>query len=123
MLPLGASTYLITRRAAVTYVNGLPVRTAPTTFNVVASVQPLNGQDLIRAPEGLRRSDARKAYLYITDEVRTVLAAGVEADLMTVNGVVYEIYHIDPHNVFSPLPHQRAYLQAAQGTDGAQVGS
>lgn len=123
MLPLGGTTYVITRRGPVTYVNGLPVRPAPTTFNVVASVQPLNGQDLIRAPEGLRRSDARKAYLYITDQVRTVLANGNEADLMTVNGVVYEIYHVDPYNIFSPLPHQRAYLQAAQGTDGAEVGA
>ena len=123
MLPLGGSTYVITRRGPVTYVNGLPVRPAPTTFSVVASVQPLNGQDLIRAPEGLRRSDARKAYLYITDQVRTVLANGNEADLMTVDGVVYEIYHVDPYNAFSPLPHQRAYLQAAQGTDGAEVGA
>lgn len=123
MLPLGGTTYVITRRGPVTYVNGLPVRPAPTTFSVVASVQPLNGQDLIRAPEGLRRSDARKAYLYITDQVRTVLANGNEADLMTVDGVVYEIYHVDPYNAFSPLPHQRAYLQAAQGTDGAEVGA
>lgn len=123
MLPLGSSTYVITRRGPVTYVNGLPVREAPTTFSVVASVQPLNGQDLIRAPEGLRRSDARKAYLYITDQVRTVLANGNEADMMTVDGVVYEIYHVDPHNIYSPLPHQRAYLQAAQGTDGAEVGA
>lgn len=123
MLPLGGSSYVVTRRGTVTYVNGLPVRTAPTTFSVVASVQPLNGEDLIRAPDGLRRSDARKAYLYYTDIVRTVLANGPEADLITVDGVVYEIYHIDSHNIYAPIPHQRAYLQAAQGTDGAEVGS
>lgn len=122
MLPLGARSYTVTRRAAVTYVNGLPVRATPTTFALVASVQPLSGADLHRAPEGLRRTDARKAYTSLGNPgLRTVLQAAHEADLITVDGVRFEVYHVEVNDLASPLPHQLVWLQASDSTEEAPL--
>lgn len=116
--PGGARARTVTRKGPVTYVEGLPVRPASTTFEILASVQPLSGADLKRAPEGLRRARALKGYTTSLTPLRTVAADGPEADLLTVEGVVYEIYHVDTHGDGAPQPHQRLWLQAAEGTEG-----
>lgn len=127
MFLLGKRTYTVTRRGPVSYVAGLPVRPAPTTFEIVASVQPLSGKNLERVPDGLRQRDARKAYVLLDPDparrLRTAAANGPEADLVSVDGVLFEIHHIDPYDEAAPIPHQRVWMHAAEGTDGAGVGS
>ncbi len=64
---LATGIYLITRPLASTYVNGVEVPDpAPTQFYVEAVVNPLNGIDLRRLPEGRRSTDFREVFTSVS---------------------------------------------------------
>lgn len=64
-IPEHFATVTRRRRAAGSYVAGLWVDGAPTDADIVASVQPASGRDLLRLPEGLR---TRSTVAVITDD-------------------------------------------------------
>lgn len=66
----------------------------PKEIKINACVQPINGKDLVKVPEGFRTRSI--ITLYTTNEVRT--ASEVEktqADIVTWNGERYQIYFIE----------------------------
>jgi hypothetical protein len=57
----------IVREGPVKYVDGKPVKGEPTTFEIKANVQPLNGRELLIVPEGDRFKD--QLYLYTSERL------------------------------------------------------
>lgn len=81
-------TYTVTRRIGGAWTpDGEWVAGAPSTFDVVASVQPA-GEDLKDLPEGLNLDDARMVY---TATELIPLRAGVEPDHIAILGKDYRV--------------------------------
>jgi hypothetical protein len=87
-------SYVVTRAGTGSFVAGVYVPGASSTFSIVASVQPVNPQDLLRLPEGERSTD-RKA-VYTTTELRTAEAEGALSDRITYRGSTYEVESVNP---------------------------
>lgn len=86
---LASGSYTVTRGSPTTGgSDGRAVVATPSTFSVVASVQPLNGRDLLRLPEGERSTERVKVY---ANTQLFVSGAGQVADLITVAGIQYEV--------------------------------
>ena len=75
------------------WVDGRFVRSAPTTIQMKASVQPLKGNEALILPEHRRNSEAVKIYtcdrLFPTDEKRQTAA-----DVVSHDGKRYEIHSV-----------------------------
>jgi len=98
-------SYSVTRRGAATLVKGISHPGPTTTHAIVASVQPASGRDLLRLPEGRRTTETRM--LYTITELLTGGEAN-EADLVTVDGALWEVQHVET------FPgHFAAVIQAA----------
>jgi hypothetical protein len=112
---LGATTYTLTRPGAGAYsqTTGLWVPAASSTIEVYASIQPMSEQQLQRAPEGVRASKGVTIYAQLSPAIRTADVLQV-ADLITYQGVVYEVRLVDPYNPLSPLPHIKALAYASE---------
>lgn len=119
-LLVGAQTYEVTRRGDVTYVDKLPVSGPDTALEVYASIQPLSQWELQREPEGLRARHGIKIYAQNAPALRTVEDAqsgtpGAQPDVITYQGVQYQITRRDPYPATMPLPHTK-YIAMASGT-------
>ena len=87
---LSTGTYTITRRVAGSYVNGIYVPGATSTFTIIAAIVPATGRDLLRLPEGRRSVETR--ILFTTSTMLVGAQAGTnDADLVTVDGDVWEV--------------------------------
>lgn len=76
--------YTVTRAASGTYTKGQRVAgAAPTTFAIVASVQPVLGAELMDLPEGQRGDEVRVAW---TTTFVWTARPGFEADEITLDG-------------------------------------
>jgi len=91
-MSLRSKTLTVTRRAAGTFVKGVwtPSIAAPTTFPILASVQPAGPRDLQSLPEERRN---RQSYLIFTDtQLLTVDVPGVtNPDTLVIDGETYEV--------------------------------
>lgn len=74
------SSYTVTRLAAGSLVKGQYTPGAPSTFAIIAFIEPLNGRELEDVPEGQRGNEIR--VLYTLTEVR----AGANPDTVTIDG-------------------------------------
>jgi len=92
-------TYNVSR-PSMSYVVGRAVAAASTAFTVVASVQPLGGADLKVLPEGAHVADSRKVITVYSLRTR---------DLVTIDGEVWAIYHIDGPWIFRGGSHYNAF--------------
>jgi len=105
MIPLlGAATYNVRRLNEVT-TNYAPVVSAASTFTIRASIQPLSGDELIRAPEGLASDHGIKIYAPKSTPLRVSVAGGPRGDLIQFDGRWYEIGRQKPYPPNSPVPH------------------
>lgn len=102
----------VLRRGAVTYPQtganrGLPVAVAPVTLSISAAVQPLNGRELMRAPEGLRSLRSIKLYADRTTPLRTAQVVGTEqADVVVYDGTQFMVFSVESHDdLSSTSPH------------------
>jgi hypothetical protein len=88
-------TYSVTRRAAATYSAGIAVAGATSTVSVLACFWPASGRDLQRLPEGRRSQETRAG---VCDTALLVGGEGSanEADLVTVDGVAWEVQSSSP---------------------------
>lgn len=90
----------IIRRQPGTYVKGsyVPSGSVATNMSILASVQPLNGEELKTLPEGRRLSDSVKVY---TDAELIVLdeTTNTEPDRMTWRGHIYECVSMFAHQM------------------------
>lgn len=85
-----SGTYTVHRRAAAVYVHGRAQAGVDSTIQIVASVQPVTGNDLLRLPEGRRSVETR--VLFTATELR---AGGQgkdhEADHVEMDGERWEV--------------------------------
>lgn len=82
----------IKRTAPGSYVNGLFVDGATSTFLIQATVQPMTGEDMFTLPEGRRLSDYVKVY---TDTLIQVVAEGQQPDRLVWRDNEYEAIQLD----------------------------
>ena len=87
----------VKRAAAGTFVNGRYVEAAPTTFTILASVQPLTGEDLQILPEAERTSDAVEIFS-IAELFATNYATNKLGDLVTYQGRDYRVSNAENWN-------------------------
>lgn len=90
-------TFTARRGTAPTFdAAGRAIDPAPgATFSIVASVQPISGEELKRLPEGERSEDLRE--LYTTAELHTANpAAGTRADEVIIEGEAFEVERVHP---------------------------
>ena len=90
-----AATYTVTRRVKAGYdTHGVAQAMTTSTLSIVAAIVPAEGDDLQRLPEGRRSVETRAVYtttqLLIGDE-----NAANEADLISLDGVMWEVEHAD----------------------------
>lgn len=105
MIPLlGAATFNV-RRLAETTVNYTANVTVASTFTVRASIQPLTGDELIRAPEGLASDHGIKIYAPKSTPLRISIAGVQRGDLIQYDGRWYEIGRQKAYPPNSPVPH------------------
>lgn len=102
-------TYTRTRTTAGAYVTGRFVAGTTTTDSLDLCIQPLGGRDLKILPEGRRADDTR--VVYSLTELRTTSPAGA-ADKLTIDGEVWEVFHVDP---WLPLRPSVNYYRALVG--------
>lgn len=122
---LGTHIYTVYRRGVVEWgEDGLPVRPPAEELRVRLSVQPMNGYQLQRLPEGLRVRKPKKAYGYRREALRTVQGVGQEeADLVLIEGELFEVHQVRDYGAHAPLPHLRYELYAAQTDEDLEVES
>lgn len=105
-------TVTVIRRGAVTYPQsganrGRPVAVEPTTFELLAAVQPLNGKERITAPEGKRSLRSIKLYADTATPLRVESVVGaMQADVVVYDGTQFVIFDAIPHDdLSSSSPH------------------
>ena len=112
---LGTLSLTVTRYgAAGSFVRGVFSPDAPSTFSIIASVQPLTGRELQQLPE-LQRTSARMK-LYTTTQLETA-REGSRADRVAYRGRELEVQVFeDWQGHQSGLPHYK-YILAEPGED------
>ncbi len=110
----GAGTYVVTRRIKSAFVAGRAVPDpSPTMLQIIASVQPATGRDLLRLPEARRDNETRVVFTV------TALQSGgqnatYEADIVTLGGAPWEVQHVESWVQPGGDPVFRCVAQAAR---------
>lgn len=104
-------TYTVTRTAAGSSTLGRYTAGATSTFDIVASVQPVTGRDLLAMPEGLRADETR--IVYTTTELRALTAAS-DADVVAIDGEVWGVVQVERWQAFGGT-HYRALAARRAG--------
>jgi hypothetical protein len=90
---LDGQTLPVTRSAGGGYVNGFWVENAQEEFDIIASVQPLNDQEIEFLPEGDRTKAAKK--IYTATELRVhVSETSAKPDLVGIEGDEYKVIRV-----------------------------
>lgn len=85
-------TYTVSRFGAGTWSAGVFTRATPTTFSIVASVQPVTGREIRALPEGRRGDEVR--VVYTATALRTEGATG-SADTVSIDGEAWEVFKVE----------------------------
>ena len=115
MIPiLGAGDYTVVRTLS-TVVDRRPAYAVEAIYTIRASIQPLSGQELVRAPEGLRSTHGIKIYCgRETLTLRSADVPGEEPDLVLFEGRWYEVHRAQVYRLNSPIPHGRYEAYASE---------
>ena len=87
------------------YVNGLFTPGSRALSTVLASIQPVTGEDMITAPEGRRIQDMVKIYT-ATPLTQSEEATGQQPDIVVWQGYGYEVTSIDVRQA-GVIPHYK----------------
>lgn len=87
------STFTIKRLTPGAYVNGFWVEGSSSTFNILATVQPVSGLEMQSLPEGRRESQAVK--IYTSTQLRTI-EDSKNPDILLAFGYEFEIATVEP---------------------------
>ena len=112
---LGATTYTVKRTGPGSYDTGVFVPGAETTFDIVGSLQPLSGTELLMLTEGERRRARWKMYSFA--ELRIAeLSEQTAADRVVVNGAELEVHSVAAYQNCGALDHYK-YVLVEVGED------
>jgi len=87
------------------YVAGLFVPGTRATASLLASIQPVTGEDMVTAPEGRRIQDMVKIYSS-TPLQQAVEATGQQPDIVVWQGYGYEVTSMDVRQM-DTIPHYK----------------
>lgn len=114
---LGQKTYTVTRQPAVEYAGGVvrtPVGVPDTTFDIVATVRPLDDRTIDALPEGLRERARWRFYTQHADRLNMHdPESGTLPDLIAVGGESLHVFALSDNDdalVGSPINHRRYVL-------------
>lgn len=82
-------TLEVERSNGVTYVEGLPVESGRTTFNIICNIQPLTGRDLLIVPEGDR---LKEQYFIWCEQNEQILLPN---DMVKRDGLNFQIQSVE----------------------------
>lgn len=100
------ATYQVTRKAASTYVDGKAVAGASTTFEIVASIQPVSGREILQFAESERTREMRAVY---TETELFTRSSTNEPDKVSINGETFEVMRVEFWEAFGGV-HSRAFV-------------
>jgi hypothetical protein len=94
ILPRFRTAITVKRKAAGTYTKGLytPAPTETTIAIANASVQPLDAEEMLLLPEGIRTRQAIKVY---SPELLRTADANEEADRVVYLGEMFEVHSVE----------------------------
>jgi len=98
-------TITITRKAPGSYVDGFFVAGSSSDISILASVQPLTGNEFLQLGEGDRYKEAWK--VFSTSEIRA-------NDVITRSGKTYEVRRVSDYSSHG-LPHYEAVMVLIEG--------
>lgn len=102
----GAS-YTVDRDTGSSYVNGRAVSGGTTVVNITASIQPFNGKEIERLPEGQRSN--RTIKIYTTTRLFTARVNGqTKPDLVNYDSTKFEVFHVENWTP-TDLDHYKCY--------------
>lgn len=118
---LGAIPYTVTRYAApadredvIDGVTGRPAALSPSTFAILASVQPMDGEERERLPELDRDKDAR--IVFTETRLRTVDGdAGTPPDTIEIEGRPFAVRLVQFFDAV--LPHYEVVVVRVEEED------
>jgi hypothetical protein len=94
VIRLASGTYTAARQTGGMYANGIWVPLSFSTFEIVASIQPASGEDLVRVPEGVRTRELVTVFTPTELQVKNA-PAGTEADRVAYKGATYEVQTVE----------------------------
>lgn len=107
---LANATLVCQRRTSAAFIDGRAQPPVLTPFNAVASVQPGQGRDLQRLPQGHIVGDVQ--VLFTKTEMRAgAEGTGTLGDLVTYKGKTFEVEHVEDWSSFG-APYWRAIMRA-----------
>ncbi len=111
---LATGDYVVTRRLAGTYVDGLyvPDPTDAEQFVIVASVQPVTGRDLKDLPEG---QNGDEVYEVITTTPIHTRIPGFEADEVSIDGEPWKITRASTWRSFGDVHYETIATRLRRG--------
>ena len=87
---LATNSYTVVRNGAGSFTQGRYIPGIPVSFTINASIQPLDGRDLLRLPQGSRTEWYIK--IYTATPLRVVIApAGNSSDVVSYGGNTFEV--------------------------------
>ncbi len=98
----------IKRTIPGSYVNGVFVEGSESTVSIMASVQPMSGEDIVAVPEGRRASDMVKLYTDSDLFSQGDAGSGQSPDRLVWLGKDYEIHSKDVRQM-NVINHYRYY--------------
>lgn len=98
-------TYAVSRDN-ITVVDGLAVIGVPTTFNIDASVQPVNNKALMDMPEGHSIDDTLLVFTLTELRLGTSTTA---PDVITISGAKYRVIKATYYSILSN--HWRCFVE------------
>jgi hypothetical protein len=95
------AAYTVRRRNPGSYVDGdwVPSGTY-TDYEMIASIQPINGRELEILPEGQRTKEAVRIYTKFGLQ-QAVEQQNVKGDLVSYRGRQYEVHKVEPWEIAS----------------------
>lgn len=102
-----AAKYTVTRaNGAGAYVNGLWVPGGTTTFDIVASIQPISGREKQQLPEGFHTKEIR--VVYTTTALQTQNGDALP-DTVSIDGESWSVIRFERWQAFGGV-HHVAYI-------------
>lgn len=84
---------------------------------IIASIQPLSPFEIQALPEGERTR--RNWWLYTKSDVRILdHQNGLDADVVEVDGIYYEVREVHHYRAATPIPHKKVrVLEIIEGSE------
>lgn len=109
IIALSNAAIVVTRRVEAARVDGKTQPSSDITFSLDVSMQPADGRDLQRLPEG--RIEGKRFVMWAPVEIIAAGPPGVLADLVTWRGEVYEVEHVEPYLGFFDRDHWECIIR------------